>query len=99
MLVRVSLISGATTADLVPTKFIEVDRPPLPPVTVVFVAVADADVLVRQKPVVAEAVHYALGSVMQVCVTFMCRLTATRVDLSMHECLDRLSFLAPSAEV
>lgn len=58
--------SGALRADLVPTKYLEIDRQPLPPVTVVFVAVIDADHLVHQKTGIAEAVHVALASVMQV---------------------------------
>lgn len=70
-------------AEPMSAKLFEVDRSPLTSVTVVFVAVANADVLVRQKPVVAEAVHYALGSVMQVC----CHLAAKCVG---QECIGQV---------
>lgn len=47
-------------------KPFEIERPLLPSVTVIFAAVVDGDALTRQQQGIAQAVHHATGSIMQV---------------------------------
>lgn len=53
-------------ADLVASAFLEVERPLLPPVTIVFAAVEGGKGLVHKNERVAAIIHNVLSRVMQV---------------------------------
>lgn len=61
------LAAGTVSADLcTAAAFLDVERPLLPPVTMVFAAVEGGKVLVRKKERVAAIIHNIISRTMQV---------------------------------